>query len=165
VIWCAQFLVPALQKRKAPLCLTLHCNDLIAVTEERLRGLCSGMRVITFGTSAPAKDTHAQDVYDGAWSAAALIIAFVRANYAHPFVLSVVPLIPSILTLTDRRAKRMRGFHKKASVLLSSAFAQSHFGRRPAPALTLIGNAATHNGDGDGDGAMTDAPHTRKRHR
>jgi hypothetical protein len=39
-----------------------------------------------------------------AWTAAAVTVAFVRANHTHPFALSVLPLIPSIIALTDRTA-------------------------------------------------------------
>jgi hypothetical protein len=67
--------------------------------------------------------------FNAAWSSAALGIAFVRAHIDHPFARSVVPLIPTVIALSDRVVEGTRAFDKKCGVLLDSVFAKAHFTR------------------------------------
>jgi hypothetical protein len=167
LVLCVQLLVPPLENRKAPLCLSLHCKDLAEETRDRLRALNSGMRIVSFNSfrETSPKEDYAQDTLFFAWSAAALAISFVRAHAGHPFARSVVPLIPSVLTLSEGKLNGTDGFDKKPSALLSTAFARSHFRLGRAAGGVHTCNTATHRSDSDSDAVMAPAAASRKRAR
>jgi hypothetical protein len=82
--------------------------------------------------------------HNAAWSAAALAIACLRA---HPTVLarSVLPLIPSVIALSDRPSDAVRGVEKKASALMELPFARWHCARplNPQPTNAAASPAGT----------------------
>jgi hypothetical protein len=135
---------------------------------------CSGCisLIVSHARTGPVRDACVQVPFHrfrAAWSAAALGIAFVRAHVGHPFARSVVPLIPTVIALTDRAVEGTCVFDKKCGVLLSSAFAKAHFAAPPASASSVstpsaaaaplgserVGAAAAASADGDADGDVT----------
>jgi hypothetical protein len=131
-----QFCVPLLEKRRAPLWLKLNCPTLSSFVQSALREVRRRNRFVSvhFERDDGYEDWAWQPrrLHNAAWSAAALAIACLRA---HPTVLarSVLPLIPSVIALSDRACDAARGLEKKASALMELPFARSHCARAAAP--------------------------------
>jgi hypothetical protein len=174
---CYQFIAPILRQRRAPLTLWLHCSDLSAATRSGLMAARTAMRHVQIVGDLVYKHLTAHrracTRYRAAWGAAALTIAFVRAHAGHPFARSVVPLIPSVVTLAaEDTLDDARGLEKRASALLDMAFAKSHFASASSASASsaaaapiagaaaagldgLFAAAALPDGDADGDATMS----------
>jgi hypothetical protein len=177
-----QFVKLLLNKRRAPLYLTVLCQEVSVTTKVGLAACRGGLRYVCFSDDVlEIFSDEAHTAFDGAlvlhhaaWCAAALT-AFVRAHGGHPFARSVVSLIPSVIALGGREVDGARGFERKASALIETVFAQSHLGvshRTSTPpaaaaAAAAAGAAPPSDGDADGDATMTVAAERsgRKRRR
>jgi hypothetical protein len=155
-----------LTRRKAPLTVDLYgseisidlkCAEILRMVE-RARPFIAIWQG-HFTSPEPALLRIAQ--YDLAWTAAAVALSFVRANRTHPFALSILPLIPTIVALTEslddddgayakdpNPAKRFLRLSTPCGTLLQSAFGRAHTGLLPPPVPSTAA---------DDDVSMTDA--------
>jgi hypothetical protein len=145
VLLDGQVLVPLLEKRRAPLWVGLNCrnregpqrlNKSVELALWQLRRRNPFVSVHFEKDSAyEESEWQPRRLHNAAWSAAALAVACLRAQ---PTVLarSVLPLIPSVIALSDRACDATRGVEKKASALMELPFARWHCARplNPPPA-------------------------------
>jgi hypothetical protein len=75
--------------------------------------------------------------FNGAWSVAALVIAFARAHVGHPFARCVLPLIPTVLALCEWAVEGTRVFEKRCGLLVDSLFARAHLKPTELVAVTV----------------------------